>query len=66
MNNFEVYEIANTCTNDFSLDKQIELGINDWIAEMPNGRVAFGSTKDEAINNLLGFCDEVVENFFVY
>jgi hypothetical protein len=54
MQNFEVYEIPNTFTNDFPLDKQIQLGINDWIAEMLNGRVGFGHTKDEAITNLLG------------
>ena len=48
---FEVYEIPNTFTPDFSLDKQIELGINDWCAEDDKGHVSFGHTKEEAIAN---------------
>ena len=47
----DVYEIPNTFTPDYSLDKQIELGICDWIAE--KGKyVAFGHTKAEALKNL--------------
>lgn len=49
--NFEVYEIPNTFTPDFPLDKQIALGINDWCAEDEKGRVAFGHTKAEAEAN---------------
>ena len=50
-NTIEVYEIPNTFTRDLSLDAQIELGINDWQAECEN-RVAFGHTRDEALQNL--------------
>lgn len=48
----ECYEIPNTFTREFSLDKQIELGINDWQAEDERGRVAFGRTEAEARANL--------------
>jgi|VirMetMinimDraft_7_1064189.scaffolds.fasta_scaffold412409_1 hypothetical protein len=55
----EVYEIKNTWANDLTLDQQIAHGINDWRAESEdakvNGgfRVAFGHSKQEAIDNLL-------------
>jgi len=49
----ECYEIPNTFTRDFSLDQQIALGICDWQAEDRNsGKVAFGHTKKEALENL--------------
>ena len=49
----ECYEIPNTFTRDFSLDKQIALCICDWQAEdLDSGKVAFGHTKEEALKNL--------------
>jgi len=49
--NVEIYEIPNTFTPDLSLDRQIDLGINDWRAEC--GRmVAFGHTESEARENI--------------
>ena len=50
---YEVYEIPNTCTNDITLDEQIELGINDWKCEDHlTGAVSFGRTRQDAINNM--------------
>ena len=50
--NFEVYEISNTFTKDFSLDKQISLGINDWQLDCTqSGHTYFGHTKIEAMEN---------------
>ena len=49
----ECYEIPNTFTRDLPLDTQIALGICDWQAEeVETGRVAFGHTEAEALNNL--------------
>lgn len=47
----ECYEIPNTFTNDWSLDKQIEEGVNDWCCEDSEGRKAFGRTEAEARAN---------------
>ena len=51
MNQVECFEIPNTFTRDFSLDKQIALGICDWQAQIGE-KVAFGHTKEEALKNL--------------
>ena len=48
---YEVYEISNTHTKDFPLEMQIGYGINDWVVEFPNGHVAYGHTKEEALKN---------------
>lgn len=48
----EVYEIPNTFTRDYTLDKQIELGINDWRAECGQ-HIVFGHTEREARATLL-------------
>ena len=47
----DIYAIPNTFTPDFSLDKQIQLGISDWVAEGAGGHCAFGHTREEAIAN---------------
>ena len=47
----EVYEIPNTFTHDFSLEKQIELGICDWRMDCANGHTYFGHTRAEAVEN---------------
>jgi len=46
----DVYEIPNTFTPDFSLDKQIELKICDWQADF-RGCAFFGRSKEEAVEN---------------
>lgn len=43
--------ISNTYTRDFSIDKQVALGIADWQAEDDAGRVAFGHSEEEARAN---------------
>jgi hypothetical protein len=47
----DVFEAANTFTRDITLDRQIEMGINDWRAEC-GVAVAFGHSRQEAIANL--------------
>ena len=47
----ECFEIPNTYTRDYPLDKQIDLGINDWRAECGK-KVAFGHNRQEALTNL--------------
>lgn len=44
----DCYEIPNTFTPDWSLDKQIAEGVNDWRCDGPGGRIAFGHTEAEA------------------
>ena len=51
----ECYEIPNTFTRDYPLDKQIDLGINDWRAEF-GAHVAFGHSRAEALGNLGDQC----------
>ena len=46
------YEIPNTFTRDFPLDKQIALGISDWRANCSDGSVHFGHTLAECLENL--------------
>jgi hypothetical protein len=46
-----VQPISNTFTRDFSIDKQVALGIADWKAEDDNGYVAFGHSEQEARDN---------------
>jgi hypothetical protein len=48
MNLKPAYEVHNPSFNDIALDKQIEVGINDWAAEGKSGHVYFGRTKAEA------------------
>ena len=47
----DCYEIPNTFTRDFSLDKQIALGICDWQADCGKF-TAFGHSEAEARTNL--------------
>ena len=47
----DIYAIPNTFTPDFSLDKQIQLGISDWVVEGAGGHCSFGHTREEAIAN---------------
>ena len=47
----DIYAIKNTFTPDFSLVKQVQLGISDWIAEGAGGHCAYGRTREEARNN---------------
>jgi hypothetical protein len=50
----ETYKILNTFTPDYSLDKQIELGINDWVAVTVDDQLlAYGHSKHEAVSNLM-------------
>ena len=50
--NITTRAISNTFTRDFSVSKQIFLGIADWEAQDDAGHVAFGHTEAEAIANL--------------
>lgn len=51
--NFTTRAISNTFTRDFSIDKQVALGIADWEACDDDGRVAFGHSEQEAVGNLM-------------
>jgi hypothetical protein len=44
------YEIRNPSFNDMNLQRQIEAGINDWVAEGKDGHPFFGQSKAEAEN----------------
>lgn len=60
LRDIEVYEIPNTYTTDISFERQIDLGICNWKAEVTDSSVyggykmAFGQTKAEALENLRG------------
>ena len=41
-------EIANPSFADIPLEQQIELGINDWVAEGKSGNLYVGQTKQQA------------------
>lgn len=42
------YEVLNPTFNNVNLERQIELGVNDWCAEDDTGHEFFGRTRDEA------------------
>tara|TARA_R110000868_G_scaffold159255_2_gene387958 strand:- start:1247 stop:1420 length:174 start_codon:yes stop_codon:yes gene_type:complete len=44
--------ISNTFTRDFSVSKQVALGIADYEAQDDDGHVAFGHSEAEAVTNL--------------
>lgn len=49
--------ISNTFTRDFSIDKQVALGIADWECRDDDcDRVAFGHSEQEAIANFHKTC----------
>jgi hypothetical protein len=50
--NITTRPISNTFTRDFSISKQVLLGIADWEAQDDVGHVAFGHTEVEAVANL--------------
>lgn len=50
--NITTRPISNTFTRDFSISKQVSLGIADWEAQDDAGHVAFGHTEAEALENL--------------
>lgn len=44
----QAYEVHNPSFNDMTLEQQIQVGINDWCADGPQGHPFFGRTKAEA------------------
>jgi hypothetical protein len=51
----DLYEADSQSFKDIPLDKQIELGINDWVAEDADGHQFFGRTADDAANNCVRY-----------
>jgi len=51
--NITTRAISNTYTKDFSIAKQVALGISDWEACDDEGRVAYGHSEQEAVENLM-------------
>lgn len=59
MSNFKytasIYEVASQSFKDIPLEKQIELKINDWVAEDNKGRVFYGRSAQEAEDNCFNY-----------
>jgi hypothetical protein len=52
-NCIDSYEIPSPNVPDMSLPDQIEMGINDWVAEnLITGQIGYGKTEAEAIANI--------------
>jgi len=51
--NITTRAISNTYTKDFSIEKQVALGIADWEACDDDGRMAYGHSEQEAVENLM-------------
>ena len=49
----EITESVNQSSRDIPLEKQIEIGMNHWVARLSDGREFFGESMDEAIDNAL-------------
>jgi hypothetical protein len=47
----DFYEVANPSFNDMTLEEQVKVHVNDWVAEDRAGRQFFGRSRSEAIRN---------------